>query len=69
MHSNNTLTETDVVKANEKDIPGVGDSVRPGSEHSTTTDDSESDDVLWVDWEGRDDPANPKKCVSPSYHP
>ena len=71
MHSNDTLTETDVIKTNEKDIfsahDTVSDSGRPrrqmgsGSEHMT--DDSESDDVFWVDWEGPDDPANPRKCV------
>jgi hypothetical protein len=25
-----------------------------------------SSSVLWVDWEGPDDPLNPKKCVCPS---
>ena len=64
-HSNNTLTETDVVETNEKDVSTVGDSGKPGhqtdrgSEHTT-----EDEDVFWVDWEGPDDPANPKKCVA-----
>jgi len=28
------------------------------------TEGGESDDVLWVDWEGPEDLANPKKCVA-----
>jgi hypothetical protein len=64
------LTETEIANANEKNIHDsnahdrVGEPGRQtdrGSEH--TTEDSESDDVLWVDWEGTDDPASPKKCV------
>lgn len=72
-HPNSTLTETKIANADENDIPdskahdpvgepGQSRQTDRGSEH--TTEDDESEDVFWVDWEGPDDPANPKKCVA-----
>ena len=75
-HSNSILTETEVANANEKNVPdrdpnaqdraGKLEQTDRGSEHSEhTTEDGESGpDVFWVDWEGPEDPANPKKCVA-----
>ncbi|KIM38559.1 hypothetical protein M413DRAFT_20020 [Hebeloma cylindrosporum] len=65
-HSNHTLTETDVAKVNEKNIPEPQGEVEPGRSRRTdggsehTTEDGDSEDVFWVDWEGPDDPDNPK---------
>jgi len=68
-HSNNIVTETEIANDNEKglesrphDRAGEPGRTDRGSEH--TTEDGESDDVFWVDWEGPEDPANPKKCVA-----
>jgi len=71
-HPNNNLTETEIANANEKNPnskahdragePGGSQQTDRGSE--CTTEDGESDDVFWVDWEGPEDPANPKKCVA-----
>ena len=71
-HSNKILTETEIANANKKSPdskahdragePGGSQQTGRGSEY--TTEDGESDDVFWVDWEGPEDPANPKKCVA-----
>jgi hypothetical protein len=71
-HSNNVLTETEIANATEKnpdskahDRAGeLGRSQQTDRSSEHTTEDGESDDVFWVDWEGPEDPANPKKCVA-----
>ena len=68
-HSNDILTETEVPNANEKNVPDPNHD-RSGRLQQTdrdfkhTTEDGESGDVFWVDWEGPEDPADPKKCVT-----
>src|SRR5258708_18256025 len=64
-HSNNILTETKIEKnpdAKPHDRAGEPGKTDRGFEHMTEG--SESDDVTWVDWEGPEDPANPKKYVA-----
>ena len=68
-HSNKILTETEVANINEKnpDSKGhdrAGEPRRTDRDSEQTTEDDESGDVFWVDWEGPEDPANPKKCVA-----
>jgi hypothetical protein len=69
-HSKNILTEIEVPNANEKNVPGPNAHDRAGRLQQTdrgseyATEDGESGDVFWVDWEGPEDPANPKKYVA-----
>lgn len=52
---------------NEKSKPSARSSVTQvaGEQDGGTTmgEKPAEEDVVWVDWEGPDDPENPKKCV------
>jgi len=60
----------EVPNANEKNVPDPNAHGRAGRLQQTdrgsghTTEDGESGDVFRVDWEGPEDPANPKKYVA-----
>ena len=66
-HPNTVLTDTEVANEKNPDSKAHDNAGEPprrtDRDSEDTTEDGESGDVFWVDWEGPEDPANPKKCV------